>query len=306
MNKTTIEWTDYTWNPVTGCHKVSRGCKNCYAEVIANRFWKGRSFRDVQMHSERLNEPLGMRHKLHDKSVFVCDVSDLFHEDVSFEFIREVWKVFVQMPYTYFQVLTKRPDRALEWYKWQSKIDGWLFRDPPANVWIGTSCEDQAAADERIPLLLQIPATVRFLSCEPLVGSIDLQQFLFRPVFHGSPADIEPNNQLHWIIAGGESGHGATPMHPDWVRSLREQCKAANVPFFFKQWGEWRPALHGEIVPLKGSKFIRNDGNVFDLPFGIEAVTGKPEPITFLPLIRLGKSKAGNLLDGVQHLEFPA
>jgi len=122
MNKTSIEWTDYTWNPVTGCHKVSPGCKNCYAETMNTRFGKGRSFRDVTLHTDRLNQPLEMGKKLHGKKVFVCDVSDLFHEDVPFEFIGKVFAVMIALQNTIFQVLTKRTKRALEFYQWMDKI----------------------------------------------------------------------------------------------------------------------------------------------------------------------------------------
>jgi protein gp37 len=278
MNKTTIEWTDYTWNPVTGCTKVSAVCKHCYAETMANRFWGDRKFTDVHVHEDRLNEPAKNKKKWAGKKVFVCSMSDLFHEDVPYSFIMEVLSTINQTPDTVFQILTKRPARALEIY---NRLDHSLsmvqtfsrlgvlppfpynsVRFPPPNLWIGTSCEDQATANERIPLLLQIPAAARFLSCEPLLGPIDLTEFL------PSPGGEGPG--VRWVIAGGESGHGARPMHPAWARSLRDQCASANVPFFFKQWGEWLPSPAGEG-----------------------------------PGVRLGKSKAGNLLDGLQHLEFP-
>lgn len=287
MNKTTIEWTDYTWNPVTGCYKVSRGCKNCYAEVLMKRFGKGRSFREVRTHPERLNQPLEMGKKLHGKKVFVCDVSDLFHEDVPFTFICQVFATIAACPETTFQLLTKRPERALDFWNYvRSKFkaidtvltafginsfDPTLF--PPQNIWIGTSCEDQATANQRIPILLQIPAAVHFLSCEPLVGPITL------PTTKG----------IDWLIAGGESGHGAAPMHPEWARSLRDQCAAANIPFFFKQWGAWvdNKNMPREAVWKNYKQHVFGSGY-----FSTE-------------VWNLGKSKAGHLLDGKEYRAFP-
>lgn len=286
MNKTSIEWTDYTWNPVTGCDKISAGCRSCYAETLANRFWGDRKFTNVQMHEDRLIELRKSFKKLNGKKVFVCDVSDLFHDDVSFEFIAKIFHEFYYLPNTTFQILTKRPQRALEFFKWASPV----FFDKKfsqqyivqQNIWIGVSCENQEQADKRIPILLQIPAAVRFLSCEPLIGPIDLSAFLPSPNGEGPG--------VRWVIAGGESGGKlARPMHPDWVRSLRDQCAAANVPFFFKQWGEWAPGSeYGEgMISLNPDK----KHHLFD---------------DFTGMYRAGKSKSGNLLDGKQHLNFPA
>lgn len=284
MNKTSIEWTDYTWNPVTGCDKVSQGCKFCYAEQMATRFWGERKFTDVQTHPERLNEPTDMGKKLHGKKVFVCDVSDLFHDDVPFSFIYDVFVTIKWCPNTIFQIVTKRPDRAIEFYKYAE------INEPLHNVWVIVSVEDQPNADIRIPSLLQIPAVVRGLSCEPLIGPID---FHFKSNCKDySHADFGcpgiDDSKLHWVIAGGESGNrkGVRPMHPDWVRSLRDQCKAANVPFFFKQWGAYVPLdnLKSNISVSKHKLIGYGDG---------------------FHGVKLGKSKSGNLLDGQQHLNFP-
>lgn len=275
MNKTTIEWTDYTWNPVTGCSKVSQGCKNCYAETIANRFWGDRKFTDVQIHPERFDQIRMNDKKWDGKKVFVCSMSDLFHPYVPFNFIADVFREFWYLPDTTFQILTKRPDIALDFFK--SEANYLKFIMPMDNVWIGTSCEDQATANERIPLLLQIPASVHFLSCEPLLGPIDLTEWLNE--CGGSVID--------WVIAGGESGHGARPMHPNWVRSLRDQCATANVPFFFKQWGQFIPhfqAFDGQILAGTKNYYHPGDGVCY---------------------FKIGKSKSGNTLDGKQHLEFP-
>jgi protein gp37 len=298
MNKTSIEWTDYTWNPVTGCNKISQGCKFCYAETMATRFWGDRKFIDVQMHIDKLQEPIKMESKLDGKKVFVCDVSDLFHEKVTFEFIASIFSVIAAKPLTTFQILTKRPDKALEFYQWATKnvdkVKAELsktipFLDltfPPKNIWIGTSVENQEQADIRIPLLLQIPAAVRFLSCEPLIGEVDIKKWL-NYIF----VNEFGSHNLRWVIAGGESGHGARPMHPYWVQSLRDQCAAANVPFFFKQWGEYisiREAYNANIDvtdkrPIQMGTGLFGDRN----------------------LVKLGKSKTGNELDGKQHLAFP-
>ena len=306
MNKTSIEWTDYTWNPVTGCTKISAGCRSCYAETMATRFWGTRKFTDVQMHPERLQEPFEIGSKLDGKKVFVCDVSDLFHEKVTFAFIASVYSVIASKPLTIFQILTKRPDRALEFYQWATKnvdkvktelkkIMPFLYLTfPPKNIWIGTSVENQEQADKRIPLLLQIPASVRFLSCEPLIGELDLTNIVTNDNvnFQDQPmvnclkvreSEFFPNGwdyrKIDWVITGGESGHQARPMSPDWVRSLRDQCAAANVPFFFKQWGAYVPWVD------EPNKRVWVDD--------------------FTAMIKVGKSKSGNLLDGKQHLEFP-
>lgn len=303
MNKTTIEWTDYTWNPVTGCDKISQGCKFCYAETMAKRFWGDRKFTDVQTHPDRLNEPIEMGEKLHGKKVFVCDVSDLFHEDVPFEFIYDVHLVIEKCSNTIFQIVTKRVDRAIEFYNQYAQV-----ACVPENTWFIVSAEDQKAADERVPLLLQIKAVVRGLSCEPLIGPIDISkargQFDSYISFGRKCSSCTGSGHYHdnfdtpcpecnqtgtnnygidWVIAGGESGNkkGVRPMHPDWVRSLRDQCKSASVPFFFKQWGEFEHDYQETI-----------DSNA-------------AEPNFKMVFKRVGKSKSGNLLDGVQHLAFP-
>ncbi|WKZ60779.1 MAG: phage Gp37/Gp68 family protein [Cyclobacteriaceae bacterium] len=287
MNKTTIEWTDYTWNPVTGCTKVSQGCKNCYAETIANRFWGDRKFTDVMTHPERFDQIRMNDKKWDGKKVFVCSMSDLFHPHVPFNFIADVFREFWYLPNTTFQILTKRPDIALDFF--QSKANDLRFIMPMDNVWIGTSCEDQATANERIPLLLQIPAAVRFLSCEPLLGPIDLSAYL-------SPLEGGKGG-VHWVIAGGESGHGARPMHPDWVRSLRDQCASANVPFFFKQWGEW--ATWTDVAENSETTFDLDKIDKYKCTV-IDEESKHP-----ILLYKVGKKISGNTLDGKQHLEFP-
>jgi protein gp37 len=241
---TSIEWTDATWNPVTGCTKVSAGCKNCYAETIANRRlphggFTDREFTEVRCHPERLAIPLHWRKP---RRVFVNSMSDLFHETVSDEFIDQVFAVMALCPQHTFQVLTKRPERMLAYCNTANiSVFGALgqaiterastlrqeFRAyswPLPNVWLGVSVEDQATADERIPLLLETTAAVRFVSAEPLLGPIDLSAYMRTPL-------------ISWAICGGESGHGARPCNVAWIRSIVEQCKAAEVAVFVKQIG---------------------------------------------------------------------
>jgi protein gp37 len=231
MGKTKIDWCDRVWNPTIGCTKVSQGCKFCYAERIYERFHPGQKFSDIHCIPGRLEMPLHWRQP---QRVFVDSMSDLFHEDVPFEFILLVWaKIAVSQQHT-FMILTKRPTRMRE-------IVEKLVRQGyglPGNVWLGVSVEDQATADERIPLLLQTPAAKRFVNYEPALGPLDL--------------DSESANELHvlgcgddhctcgdrgidWLIMGCESGPGARPMDIEWARSARDQCQAAGVPFFLKQ-----------------------------------------------------------------------
>lgn len=205
---TTIEWTERTWNPVTGCSKVSQGCKHCYAERLADRFWGDRPFTEVRCHPERLSHPQSIRKG---SMFFVNSMSDLFHPDVPDEFVHAVFKAMRECPRHTFQVLTKRSERLAQ----LGQHLPW-----PSNVWMGVSVED-ARVIERIEHLKAVPAAVRFLSLEPLI----------------SPLDDLPLEGLHWVIVGGESGPGARPMKASWVKSIRRQCRAAAVPFFFKQWG---------------------------------------------------------------------
>ena len=217
---TDIEWTDETWNPVTGCTKVSPGCDHCYAERVTERFHGKGAFERIVLHPDRLDKPLHWRKP---RKVFVNSMSDLFHEQVPDTFIGLVWQVMAETPQHTFQILTKRHARM------RSFLRQWPNYEPLPNVWLGVSVEDQKWADIRVPALIQTPAAVRFLSCEPLLG----------------PVRIGYMSLLDWVIVGGESGPGARPMHPDWARDLRDQCEAAGVPFLFKQWGGIRPKAGG-------------------------------------------------------------
>ena len=236
-----IEWTDATWNPTTGCTKVSPACANCYIERTLPFRVRGRKFIKgdipVELHPGRLNAPLKRRKPT---MYFVNSLSDLFHADIPEEFIERVFDTMALTPRHTFQVLTKRPERMRQLVEtFASKHtapdgSGW----PLPNVWLGVSVENQHFADERIPLLLETPAAVRFISAEPLLGPVDLRDWpkMFRNDHVLDPTGIAYNS-LDWVIVGGESGPRLRPTDPAWIRLLRDQCVAAGVPFFFKQWG---------------------------------------------------------------------
>lgn len=280
MGKTKIEWCDEVWNPVTGCTKVSQGCKNCYAERIFSRPYPGRAFTDVRCHPDRLDAPLRMRKP---RRIFVNSMSDLFHENVPWSFIDQVLSICERCPQHTFQILTKRPARMRAYFD-ESRKEWW----PLPNVWLGVSVEDQPAADERIPLLLHTPAAVRWISAEPLLGTIDLDDELadgLHALGCGGGHDCGCGaSGLDWVVAGGESGPKARPSHPDWFRSLRDQCAAAGVAFHFKQWGEWLgPIQDGAMLPNRDQIINASDVSV-----------------------RIGKKAAGRTLDGRIHDEYPA
>ena len=302
-DKSKIEWTDATWNPVTGCTKVSAGCKHCYAERGWPRLTKlvpayaGREFSDVRTHADRLDRPL---HWKRPRLVFVNSMSDLFHENVPIDFIARVFDVMARCPQHTFQILTKRAAR-LQFVLW-SELD-WK---PQPNVWLGVSIEDQAAADERIPLLLDTPAAVRWISAEPLLGDVNikpwLQQKMFGPRAMNGNAYINSHetNRLDWIVVGGESGPKARPMNPYWVRSLRDQCAGADVPFLFKQWGEYLPITSTDRPD--GLTFWPDDGGETGRLEGLNARAVEAHGREYA---RVGKRAAGRLLDGVQHGCYP-
>lgn len=400
MSATTkIEWTDRTWNPVTGCTKVSAGCDNCYAEVQAERFRGTPAFPkgfDVSVRANKVNEPLSWRKP---SRVFVNSMSDLFHTDIAQEWIADIFAVMAAARKHTFQVLTKRHARMrtlLSDPAWIEQVrsravgkgfpaDEWQW--PLRNVWLGVSVEDQQWANIRTPALLDTPAAVRFLSCEPLLGPVDLTSWL-PPVSplppteapktwadwawpswvpakvresvegfwgadqgrsprdwmrdmheQGAPAfgsvvtlangfgenaptatgrfvhawnniarlvlddgsfaytsfgwrEREKQRPIGWVIVGGESGRSARPMSPQWAASLRDQCAAANVPFFFKQWGEYAPTgWHVIGRPQKGHALVGDP---------IDGLGHRHE------MRRVGKKNAGRLLDGRTWDEYPA
>ncbi len=389
---TKIEWTHRpgtvpaTMNALVGCQKVSEGCRHCYAKNLAYRFsksegskffgtailqngepnWTGR----INLDEKALLAPL---RKTKPHTYFVNSLSDLFADGVPDEWIDRHFAVFSLCPQHTFIVLTKRPERQRAylserpqavWHRKALDIDlkalpmltaqPW----PLPNVWLGVSVEDQKAANKRIPELLQTPAAVRFLSCEPLLGPVDLlhvdwveemkrdytakhaqvrgTQFeetlshLLQDVsncqweegrawrnvltgawFDGWDGDDTPEPEhtcIDWVIAGGESGPKARPMHPDWARSLRDQCAAAGVPFFFKQWGEWAPLgeVSGNSLGLYSSvdkrcQVVAANGRKLGRPWGGWSLQ-HPGALVFF---RVGKKTAGHLLDGVEHHAFP-
>lgn len=310
-----IEWTEDTWNPVLGCDKVSDGCKNCYAIRMAYRLmhnpkmgdkyagltkkteggalnWTGK----LNLLEDVLQKPLKTKKPT---TYFVNSMSDLFHDDVPFDYILKVWSVMQASQRHTFQILTKRPARAIEFFHWLG-MDIYI---PMANVWIGVSVENQKAADERIPLLLEIPAAVRFLSCEPLLGPVDLNTFIKQPDGKRTCSTAKWLDGLHWVIVGGESGPGARPVHPTWAWRLREQCAASAVPFFFKQWGAWKPVTHEEqlsIDPKFCGVMLSADPSKFFKTFG--SAVAEPMQQCF---VRVGKHAAGRLLDEVEWNEMP-
>lgn len=275
-----IQWTNTTWNPVTGCTRVSAGCDNCYAVQMSHRLemmgqtkYAGltvvngqgdRHFNGkVKCHEFTLKTPLSWKKP---SLVFVNSMSDLFHDEVPFDFIDQVFAIMALCAQHTFQVLTKRPERMAEYFdRMAGEYEGIIRQSgapvrmpqlstdipwPLPNVWLGTSCEDQAAADERTPHLLQCPAAVRFLSCEPLIGGIDFEAVNRPEHFHRQPAGWSAwwPKQIHWVIVGGESGKGARLCKSEWLRSIVGQCRNAEVPVFVKQ---------------VGSRFIDDDGGGF-------------------------------------------
>lgn len=275
MSVTTIEWTKRpgtigeTWNPTTGCNKVDRGCKNCYAEIMHRRLqamgqekYQQPFLAGAKIQPDTLDIPLQWKRP---RTVFVNSMSDLFHKDVPFEFIDRVFKVIRQTPQHTYLVLTKRPEIAVEFWKWQMRFNiGQPWLDPPPNLWMGTSANDQESAVIRIPKLMQLTGVLTFLSYEPATGPIDISNGALKDAYnfptryddrgHGIEwADPGPAYiGLNWVIAGGESGPKAVHADPAWFRSLRDQCVNGDVPFFFKQWGLWQPF---DFTPEPGRKY---------------------------------------------------
>ncbi len=336
MGTTGIDYVTKSWNIVHGCDPVSEGCQRCWAKRMARRL-RGRAGypteKDgfaVTIRPDRLCEPLGWKTP---ERVAVGFMGDLFHDEVDEKFIAKVFAIMALGLRHTFQVLTKRPERMRDYLAARGKsIEPWerAVRDegftlkfdskclvpfPLPNVWLGVSAEDQERADERIPHLLDTPAAVRFVSAEPLLGPIEFDHLLGSTVdairgrsFEQIFGDDE-TPRLDWVIVGGESGPKARPMHPDWARDIRDQCKAAGIPFFFKQWGEW----HGGHWSGCGSPayFTANDSRLkLDLSdhekwkervhwFDHESAPDGPGAV------RVGKKAAGHLLDGREHREWP-
>lgn len=329
-----IEWTDATWNPITGCSIVSPGCTNCYAMKLAGTrlrelpsragltkpskagpVWTG----EVRFNEGWLTQPLQWKRP---RKIFVCAHGDLFAEGVPDEWIDKVFAVMALASQHTFQVLTKRAARMLSYLTEHAAGGGHVWTAgqaiempngapkpdrswPLSNVWLGVSAERQKEAYDRIPLLLETPAAVHFVSVEPLLGPIDFDAIVPHPTAWGPVYGIE--RTLDWVIVGGESGPKARPMHPGWVRSLRDQCKAAGVAFHFKQWGEWHPPGSSDDYDTGGrgpkslprALMVANDGTVHRYE-----ETARPSPVVVM--LNVGKRAAGRTLDGRTWDEFPA
>ncbi len=278
-DKTGIEWADATWNPIVGCSVLSPGCTNCYAMKFAGArlqhlpayagltqmskagpVWTG----EVRLQASALDQPSRWRKP---RRIFVNSMGDTFHERATDQWLDLVFAEMERCPHHIFLVLTKRPARACAYLAQRPVLP---------NVWLGASAEDQARHDERLGFLASANVAKRFVSAEPLLG----------------PIDIDRLTPIDWLIAGGESGRGSRPVHPDWVRALRDQCAASDIPFFFKQWGEYLP--HSQTPwDHQGAHTWRT--------FGKPSVTIGEEVAW-----RAGKKAAGNTLDGRTHLELPA
>lgn len=322
MSKTKIEWADMTINPVVGCSKCSPGCDNCYAERQAARLakmpqtaakyagvvgaqgkWTGIVDFDVSCLLHLPKKP---------KRIFVGSLCDLFHDSVMDSHLEHIMGhigLTRANAHHTFILLTKRPERMKEFFtQWKP------YREMP-NVWLGVTACNQQEADEKIPVLLGTPAAKRFVSMEPMLGATDISQWMPQVghichdggvCHHGCQSSCHrlemgytlsnPTPYIDWIICGGETGPNARPMHPDWVRGLRDQCATADVPFFFKGWGEWVPAVKN------GDGYIVHDD--VDIPDGFKAK--RHEWSMNIRSYRVGKRRAGSLLDGVEHNTFPS
>ncbi len=298
MQNSKIEWTDHTFNPWWGCVKVSPGCQHCYAETLNHRYgfsnWGPAKTTSRRMMSEnywkqplRWNKEAGAAGER--RRVFCASMADVFEDHPQvMEPRARLFSLIEQTPALDWLLLTKRPENInlmAPWHGEPGMYHGW-----PANVWLGTSVENQEQADIRIPELLKVPAAVRFLSCEPLLGAVDITTNGYLSA--GWAGATLPG--IDWIIAGGESGPGARPMHPAWVRSLRDQCIAAGVPFFFKQWGEWAP-YDGRVDTLAVIKTNGEWARTYTCDVFNDEVL----------MERLGKHTAGRLLDGRAWNELP-
>ena len=250
-DKSRIEWTDATWNPVTGCDRISPGCDNCYALDLAARLKamgnpryqqdglpprSGPGF-GVTLHEDVLSLPLRWKRP---RRVFVNSMSDLFHEEVPGGFILDVFEAMRRARRHVFQVLTKRP-RRMESFLRQTHCNGQDDGGQLPNVWLGTSVEDQRWADVRVPSLLRTPATIRFLSVEPMLSSVSVAEWLAPRTITTNTTNIGPWPGVSWVICGAESGPRRRPFDLDWARGLRDECLAAGVPFFFKQGPAFKP-----------------------------------------------------------------
>lgn len=311
MAETKIEWADYTFNPWIGCTKVSPACDHCYAEDWSKRF-NGPAWGKERRRTSAANwkQPLKWNREaaafraVHGRApmVFCASLADVFDNQVPDEWRRDLWALIDVTPKLIWLLLTKRPQniRKMLPQDWQApSVHGWH------NVWFGTTVENQAEADRRIPQLLSFPAAKRFLSCEPLLGPVDLRSACI--VERAMPTIDHVRGgvaRIDWVIAGGESGREARPSHPDWFRGLRDQCAAAGVPFLFKQWGEWIVSPRRNSLGVRAEGYVHPEGQKAPWPspegFG-EYGAAELEARGFAHMSRVGKKAAGRTLDGLIH-----
>lgn len=302
-----FDWWDVSWNPVTGCSPISPGCDNCYAAAMSKRFYGNFN---VTLHPERIDRPLSWRKP---KLVFVCNMGDLFHEDVPFAFIDRVFAVMAALPKHTFCLLTKRPERMSAYidsltsfefgserdcnlydlWRVQCALDEHQLRPsfPIPNIWLGVTAENQEQANKRVPVLLKTPAAKRFVSVEPMLERVDFAKITLtvEDGYFGdclrwylkSNCAVKDYPTIDWVICGGESGPGARPMNPQWARDLRDQCVNANVPFYFKQNGEY---VSVSEVEGPGAHYTFDDART---------------------VRRTGKRRAGRTLDGKEWNQIP-
>lgn len=331
---TKIEWCEETWNPIIGCSHVSPGCDNCYAERMAGRLanmpqqhenyskvvrWGQHPKTDMYYASGKwdgkthlvesaLEKPLRWKKP---RTIFVCSMGDLFHESVEWNWITKVIRVIEDSPQHTFLILTKRPERMLIYFQQVWQEYGWKHID---NLWLGVTAENQDQADKRIPILLNIPAAKRFVSIEPMLSEVNIEIWI-----HDSNCtyDIrreagcicsEPREAcIDWVIVGGETGPNSRPMHPDWVRYVRDQCQSAGVPFFFKQWGEYGQGseLGGTqyAVSLQGDFVKYHDQEEWGLMVRKHNNSWHESRVTIMSMVC--KKKAGHLLDRKEWRERP-
>ncbi len=339
---TKIEWCDHTFNPWEGCQKVSPGCDNCYAEARNTRFGGGTAINwgpgAPRRRTSAANWALPKRWNAqadafmaqhgHRQRVFCASLADVFDNSVPVQWRRDLFDLIAATPNLDWLLLTKRIGNARSLYS-EAYLDS--ARAWPDNVWIGATIVNQAEADRDIPKLLAVPTRVRFLSMEPLLGPVDLTKLMNPGPLHQRGAFINalsggtygevpatgerlrithsPIKHIDWVIVGGESGPNSRPMHPDWARSLRDQCEAAGVPFLFKQWGEWGEPDSIERTGIAHHGWFeqdRRDGGVprhewpGPMQNGVELASLRPE------VFRVGKKAAGRLLDGRTWDGFPS
>jgi len=298
---TSIEWTDHTMNPWWGCSRVSPGCANCYAETFAHRFgvqWgKGATRRPA---SEKVWVQPRIWNAAAKKSgkrarVFCASMADVFDDEAPYGARPRLFQLIRETPWLDWQLLTKRPENIADFLPrdWDNGYQ---------NVWLGISVENQPMAEKRIPILLKIPAAVRFLSCEPLLGPVSFRWASWmsmpsRP--DGSSNHLDGLRGIHWVIAGGESGNGARPMHPDWARHLRDQCQEAAIPFLFKQWGEWVPIETPAVRQIPMGYFEAREK-------GLIHSWDEKGFLSTNCSVKVGKKTAGRQLDGREWNGYPS